>query len=314
MVASIQLSRSVPVEPIDSIAIAPPIQGPSEKAVGSYALANQDFTDMIQGYASTSRASNLCRVQQTVFDVDCDGVNATVRLTDSADFIIPLEERRKDVIAEVIPSVVSLEMEGLELNPLTGLEEAMTWSGTGFVVSAADLNLLGYEPKEGETLIATNYHVAGGAESFRMKLYDGTVYQGTNNILVADKENDVAIMVVKTGRRELKPVTLGSTADIAQGESVLAIGHPLGHEFVVTSGIVSNRDFDKDGHIQTDAAINPGNSGGPLVDLSTGHVVGMNTWIYKGANTMGFAKPIWQQFKSLREQWVWDHFTWPVSL
>ena len=243
--------------------------------------------------------------QQSLFELKCaDGVKTPVRLNSTVPVIIPIEERRKQVIADVLPSVVSLELEGMEKNPDTGKLEPMAWSGSGFVIDPDDLNLEGYAPRAGETLIATNLHVAGGSDIFRMKLHDGTVFEGETEILVSDEENDVAIMVVKTGTRQLPSVAIGTKNDIEQGDSVLAIGNPLGVEFIVTSGIVGNRNYDDDGFIHTDAAINPGNSGGPLVDLSTGNVVGMNSWIYRNANTMGFARPIWIQLQALRDAWL----------
>jgi putative serine protease PepD len=101
----------------------------------------------------------------------------------------------------------------------------------------------------------------------------------------------------------LPAVALGSSADLAVGDPVLAVGSPLGLSGTVTAGIVSATDRAVsfgDGRrstaVQTDASINPGNSGGPLVDAA-GRVVGVNTQIAtlnrSGGNIgIGFAIPI----------------------
>ena len=86
-----------------------------------------------------------------------------------------------------------------------------------------------------------------------------------------------------------------SSRNVADGDQVLAIGHPMGLKYTTTQGIVSNSSRfmdEKDlNYIQTDAAINPGNSGGPLVN-KLGEVVGVNTMIYKDSNNLGFALPV----------------------
>lgn len=75
--------------------------------------------------------------------------------------------------------------------------------------------------------------------------------------------------------RRLSPLRLGRFAEVEVGEPVLAVGHPIGLEFTVTSGIVSAKRGDR--WLQVDAPINPGNSGGPLLDRR-GVVIGVNTW------------------------------------
>ncbi len=121
---------------------------------------------------------------------------------------------------------------------------------------------------------------------------------------------DIAVLKSK-GAKKLRPAAVGASGDLHVGETVVAIGSPLGLSSSVTSGIVSalNRpvttgDSAKDNSfinaVQTDAAINPGNSGGPLVDLS-GRVIGVNSAIatlgggrQSGNIGVGFAIPIEQ--------------------
>jgi serine protease Do len=90
----------------------------------------------------------------------------------------------------------------------------------------------------------------------------------------------------------LSPVPLADPARLAVGESVFAIGNPLGLERSVSEGIVSTRNRAHEGmlYIQTTAAINPGNSGGPLFNLR-GEVIGVTTWGFLGTEALNFAIP-----------------------
>ncbi len=242
------------------------------------------------------------------YEIDCHGIPTQVEVKGNANYSIPYEKRVKEVIAETRPSVVGLRMVGTAETSQTeqnsGKTEQQVWLGSGFVIAPEDLNLFGYEPKPGETLIATNHHVANNALVAEVSFFDGTVFVDRAKVLVSDEDMDIAILVVKTGVEEMPPALIGDKSDIDQGESVLAFGQPLGLPFRVSAGIINNYYFDEEEMIQTDAAINPGNSGGPLVDLGSGAVVGMNTAIIPGANTIGFAKPIWQQLERARDVWL----------
>ncbi len=113
----------------------------------------------------------------------------------------------------------------------------------------------------------------------------------------SDADNDIAVLRAAGG--DLPAATLGVSADLRIGQSVIAVGSPLGLNGTVTSGVVSalERRSTAEAMIQTDASINPGNSGGPLVDLD-GRVVGINTSIAtlggrsSGNIGIGFAVPI----------------------
>ena len=85
---------------------------------------------------------------------------------------------------------------------------------------------------------------------------------------------------------------LGDYGQVKDGDDVLAIGHPYGLNYTATQGVVSRVDRVQQGlkYIQTDTAINPGNSGGPLVN-DLGEVIGVNTFIIKGGDNLGFALP-----------------------
>jgi S1-C subfamily serine protease len=121
-------------------------------------------------------------------------------------------------------------------------------------------------------------------------------------IVGSDPSTDVAVLQVDARSRALTPLPLGNSDDVRVGDSVVAIGNPLGLERTVTSGIVSAlqrviqapNSYSIDHVIQTDAALNHGNSGGPLLDAH-GLVIGVNSQIQSdtGENIgIGFAVPI----------------------
>jgi putative serine protease PepD len=210
------------------------------------------------------------------------------------------------IAARLLPSVVSVNVKGAT--------ESDTGSG---IVLRSD----GY--------ILTNNHVVAAASNGKGSV--ATVFQdgtsATAKIIGTDALDDLA--VIKVNKTGLKAATLGSDSDVKVGDSVLAVGSPLGLSGTVTSGIVSalNRPvvtsddtqptdpFGGNGGgqaaasptvidaIQTDAAINPGNSGGPLVN-GAGEVIGINSAIASlGSDTLsggsqsgnigvGFAIPI----------------------
>ena len=148
--------------------------------------------------------------------------------------------------------------------------------------------------------IVTNNHViaaaAGGAGTISVKFSDGTTAAAT--ILGRDPATDLAVIRAEDVSGKT-PATLASMSTVHVGDSVLAIGSPLGLDGSVSSGIVSalHRPVALQGEsgsigasvsdaIQTDAAINPGNSGGALVD-DQGHVIGINSAIASLGSTSG---------------------------
>ena len=159
-------------------------------------------------------------------------------------------------------------------------------SGSGFVVS-------------GDGYIVTNDHVVSDASNITVVFSNGDEFQAT--LRGSDPLNDVA--VIKTNPPyELKPVEIGDSDSVREGEFVVAIGSPFRLQNTITLGIVSalNRTLTSEGGfriekvIQTDAAVNPGNSGGPLINLE-GKVVGINTAIIStsgGSEGIGFSIPI----------------------
>ncbi len=162
-------------------------------------------------------------------------------------------------------------------------------SGSGFIYSSD-----GY--------ILTNYHVIESASSIKVTLYNGTSYDA--QLIGYDESNDVAVL--KIDATGLTPVTIGDSDNLNVGDSVIAIGNPLGElTFSLTSGAVSalDREVTLSSNvtmklIQTDCAINSGNSGGALFNLY-GEVIGITNAKYSGSSSsgasidnIGFAIPI----------------------
>ena len=163
-------------------------------------------------------------------------------------------------------------------------------AGSGFIISDD-----GY--------ILTNYHVIADSETVTVATFDHETYDA--KVIGYDESNDIA--VIKIEAENLKPVTLGDSDSLRVGDTVYAIGNPLGElTFSLTHGLVSalSRDvrFDRGGTmslIQTDCAINSGNSGGALFNTS-GEVIGITNAKYSASgysgeaeiDNVGFAIPI----------------------
>ena len=170
-----------------------------------------------------------------------------------------------------------------------GYQTTSAAAGSGFILSAD-----GY--------ILTNYHVIEDSESITVTLFDGTAYEA--KLVGFDESNDVAVLKVEA--EGLSPVILGSSDSLLVGDSVVAIGNPLGElTFSLTVGVVSALDRDitlssggSMNLIQTDCAINSGNSGGALFNLY-GEVIGITNAKYSSGSlgeasidNIGFAIPI----------------------
>ncbi len=196
------------------------------------------------------------------------------------------------LVRTLLPSVVNISSRKVDIEPGSPMNAAasgransgrvITLSGSGFIV----------DPKG---VIATNYHVVGGAYEIVVTFWDGS--RAPAKLMAATKVGDIAILKVNVGH-ELPIVRWGNSDQVQVGDPAIAIGNPLGIGMSVSSGIVSalNRDIMAspfDDFIQTDAAINHGNSGGPLFNMA-GHVIGIDTAIYSpttGSVGIGFAIP-----------------------
>jgi len=146
--------------------------------------------------------------------------------------------------------------------------------------------------------ILTNAHVVQGAAKITVTLHDNTRVPA--ELVGLDPVTDVALLKIALPKKHPVPAQLGDSDNLEVGQKVLAIGHPFGLGYALTTGVISGfgstpdtgaGEVPHDRVIQTSAAINPGNSGGPPVDLE-GHVVGINSSVLLGAQNIGFAIPI----------------------
>ena len=133
----------------------------------------------------------------------------------------------------------------------------------------------------------TNKHVVSNAYHVEVTLYDGAHV----NAKIVGVARNFDLAVLKIDKPGLTPATIGDSDQLKVGETVIAMGTPLGLQQTVSVSVVSAlhrvmgfSDFDD--LIQTDAAINPGNSGGPLFNIK-GEVVGINQAIYTVGSEKG---------------------------
>ena len=233
------------------------------------------------GFGGAILAQNSSRTgKTTVQQSNRTAATVNVKKVDGQTLMSPSE-----VYASTVNSVVSINCSAVSTN-IFGQQTESASSGSGFIYTAD-----GY--------IVTNQHVVANASSINVTLYNGDAYPAT--LVGSDSDYDVAVL--KIDAKDLPAVTLGSSTDVNVGDTVLAIGNPLGElTFSMSQGIVScvNRAINVEGTpfnmIQVDASINPGNSGGPLMNLY-GEVVGIVSAKYSSyANTtvegLGFAIPI----------------------
>ena len=194
-----------------------------------------------------------------------------------------------DMLEKVSQSVVGISKIKTRSNSIFSSSNSINelGLGTGIIVSNN-----GY--------ILSNCHVTGEKSSTcYVTLENGATYEGS----VVWCDSDLDLSITKINANNLNYATIGDSSNIKSGETVYAIGNPIGYEFrrTITLGIISatNRTVKIEENnsvsymtdlIQTDASINPGNSGGPLLSVS-GKVIGVNSIKITSAEGIGFAVP-----------------------
>ena len=194
-----------------------------------------------------------------------------------------------DIVEEIEPAVVTVNGTIPGTQTFFGKTADSQVTGSGFIISSD-----GY--------IVTNNHVVEDASKLSVMLNDGTELPA--EIVSRDIYADLAVLKVEGTMPAV--ATLGNSEDLKPGETVIAIGSPLGtFRNSVTVGVVSatgrtldtGEGYNMENLIQTDAAINSGNSGGPLLNLA-GEVIGVNALVVRGSSSssasaegLGFAIP-----------------------
>ncbi|QDW62513.1 S1C family serine protease [Oerskovia sp. KBS0722] len=249
-----------------------PVVGAAAAAAVLASAGTAGLLGVLDGNGSTR--SSLASVGETK-------ENSTVPVSDSTSE----NPNWQAVTSAVAPSVVSIQV----TTAAGGAE------GSGVVIDT-----------EGHVL--TNNHVVEGAQddTVQVTLSDGRLYEA--KIVGLDPTTDLAVVKLVDPPSNLTPASFGDSDDVTVGESVLAVGNPLGLANTATTGIVSALDrpvaaSGSDGGstvvtnaIQIDAAINPGNSGGPLFNAQ-GEVIGITSSIATTSNQsgsigLGFAIPV----------------------
>ncbi len=204
-------------------------------------------------------------------------------------------ESLADIIDNISPAIVGvINMQKADINnPFAPAQNSEQETGTGSGVI--------YQADNDASYIVTNNHVVEGASNIKIQLSTGKQYD--SELIGTDALTDIAVLKVK-GDLNIEPVTFGNSSGIRTGDTVYAIGNPLGLDFAnsVTEGIVSAKERTMDVStsagtssvkaIQTDAAINPGNSGGALINAS-GQLIGINSMKISSTEVegIGFAIP-----------------------
>ena len=244
------------------------------------------FTMLIGIFIGTS--STYLFLQNTDilnFSTSKDGEedSTDILVTDDEKLVIGVVDDSKDSVVSIAVSEVTFTVE-------EGIVDETNNIGTGFVVDKGGL-------------IVTNQHVVSDAGSdYKIITSSGEEYDVVK--IVRDDVNDIAL--IKVDATDLSPVELGDSENIVVGQTVIAIGTPLGdYAGTVTTGVISGLERsvttgsswfgetskDYENVIQTDAAVNPGNSGGPLLN-TRGEVIGINFATTTNADNISFALPI----------------------
>ena len=161
-------------------------------------------------------------------------------------------------------------------------------TGTGFYVSEHDIIITN------EHVIRDNKEVVINGAGFSKQIVQ---------VVYIDQKYDLAFLQVPDNHEMPKTTLEDEDAKYAEGDEILAIGHPFGLKYTATKGIISNTVHNLDGirYLQHDAALNPGNSGGPLI-AKTGNILGVNTFVIKNGNNIGFSLPI-KYLKETISEW-----------
>ncbi len=239
------------------------------------AAENAEVAALQEQIAGMQAAIDQLALQQSSGQMEVEQVEVSSQIT--------------KVVEEIGPAVVTITAVVPGTYGWFGYTSDSTSMGSGVIISED-----GY--------ILTNNHVIEEGKEYYAELADGTSLQA--ELVSADSFSDLAVLKVEGTMPAV--AKLGNSDVLKSGETVIAIGSPLGNfKNTVTVGVISatgrflesSNGYQMENLIQTDAAINQGNSGGPLVNLS-GEVIGINVMIVRGSNSttataegLGFAIP-----------------------
>ncbi|MCO8147431.1 serine protease HtrA [Bacillus subtilis] len=252
---------------------------------GSLALGIYTFTPLgDHDSQDTAKQSSSQQQTQSVTATSTSSESKKSSSSSSSSSAFKSEDSSKisDMVENLSPAIVGItNLQAQSNSSLFGSsssdssEDTESGSGSGVI----------FKKENGKAYIITNNHVVEGASSLKVSLYDGT--EVTAKLVGSDSLTDLAVLQISDDH-VTKVANFGDSSDLRTGETVIAIGDPLGKDLsrTVTQGIVSGVDRTVSmstsagetsiNVIQTDAAINPGNSGGPLLNTD-GKIVGINS-------------------------------------
>jgi S1-C subfamily serine protease len=215
--------------------------------------------------ATAARGGKLVAVRSLLFVIAAVVAGCGGRGAGSATPTPPATLTPKQIVERSKPAIVRIQ---------AGDDKV----GTGFVI-------------DGAGVIATNLHVVAASEEITVVTLDGAKLP-VERIVNVDPDHDLALLAVRP-RRPLPVLTLGDSDKVAAGDSVLAIGNPLGVlDYTVSDGLISSVREVAPGFtiLQISAPISQGSSGGPLFN-GFGHVIGVSTAVFTEGQNLNFGMP-----------------------
>lgn len=275
------------------IALVSAVIGGTVSGVAVTKLNNNSNSEVTQvGKNGTTKVSNVSYSSKTQMG------NAFKKVSGAVVSVVNYQ-KQKESQDDTLSSI---------LGGLTGDDDSQSDSKSNSLEEYSEGSGVIYSNDNNKGYIVTNNHVVSGADKLDIILKNGTKISG--KLVGTDKVTDLAVIEID-GSKVPQTATFGNSDKISEGDSVIAIGSPLGSQYAtsVTEGIISSKsrtittqdqetgqDIGQATAIQTDAAINPGNSGGPLVNAA-GQVIGINSMKLASSTDgtsvegMGFAIP-----------------------
>lgn len=256
---------------------------------GSLALGIYTFTPLGDHVSQdTVKQSSSQQQTQSVTAKSTSSESSKSSSSSSSSSAFNSEDSSKisDMVEDLSPAIVGItNLQAQSNSSLFGSDSSGSSSDSSEDTESGSGSGVIFKKENGKAYIITNNHVVEGASSLKVSLYDGTAV--TAKLVGSDSLTDLAVLQISDDH-VTKVASFGDSSDLRTGETVIAIGDPLGKDLsrTVTQGIVSGVDRTVSmstsagqtsiNVIQTDAAINPGNSGGPLLNTD-GKIVGINS-------------------------------------
>lgn len=253
-------------------------------ALGIYTftpLGDHDSQDTVKQSSSQQQTQSV-----TAKSTSSESSKSSSNSSSSSAFNSEDSSKISDMVEDLSPAIVGItNLQAQSNSSLFGSDSSGSSSDSSEDTESGSGSGVIFKKENGKAYIITNNHVVEGASSLKVSLYDGTAV--TAKLVGSDSLTDLAVLQISDDH-VTKVASFGDSSDLRTGETVIAIGDPLGKDLsrTVTQGIVSGVDRTVSmstsagqtsiNVIQTDAAINPGNSGGPLLNTD-GKIVGINS-------------------------------------